>query len=101
MKKMYLEYLIIRKKHKKELNKAIKQNFIYGVLWGIVPTFISTGDRLAIFISLVVYASYLSVVLNRDKYKTRFGRHIIFPGMFAIGGSVGYEIAKLISIWIS
>lgn len=100
LKRMYLEYLIIRKKYKPELNKAIYQNFIYGILWGITPTFIATGLDIAIIISLLVYSSYLSIIFNRDKYKTVFGRHILFPGMFTIGGYLGYKFAKIISLWI-
>lgn len=94
---MYQEYLVVRRKYKKELNTAIKQNFIYGILYGIVPTFIVSGKDVLIILSVLVYSSYLSIVLNRDKYKTAFGRHILFPGMFTIGAYVGFKLAKLIS----
>lgn len=97
---MYLEYLIVRKKYKQELNKAIIQNLIYGILYGIVPTFIATGLDVPIILSVLVYSSFLSIVLNRDKYKTRFGRHIVFPGMFTIGAYIGFKLAQIISLWI-
>jgi hypothetical protein len=100
IKLMHLEYLILRKKHKKVLNKALIQNFIYGCLFGLVPTFISTGVDIAIIVSVLCYSSFLSIVLNRDKYKTKFGRHILFPGMYTLGAYTGFKIAEIISVLI-
>lgn len=97
IKRMYLEYLIIRKKYRKSLNQAIFQNFLYGFLFALVPTFISTGIDVAVILSVLAFSSFLSIVLNRDKYRTRFGRHILFPGMYTLGAYLGFKVAGLIS----
>ena len=101
IKKMYLEYLVLRKKYRKDLNQAILQNLIYGFLYSTVPTFISTGLDIPVILSFLCFSSFLSIVLNRDKYKTRFGRHILFPGMFTIGAYVGFKFANIIGVWMN
>jgi hypothetical protein len=100
MKKMYNEYLEVRRKYPEELRTAIWQNLVYGMLYATIPTFIASGKDIPIIVALMLHSTFLSVVLNRDKYKTRFGRFVVFPTMFTLGAYIGFKIAQIISNFI-
>lgn len=77
----------------KELAFETFINFIYGFVANIVTVFIIMGNYPLMFFGFIMYYTFVSIVLNRDKYESKLGKYIIFP----LGASLG----ALLGIWIA
>lgn len=93
IRKVVLEY---RRQSRKDVLRALIENFGYGFTQMAVPTMISLSYDVGIIVTMMIYYSFLSIVINRKKYDTILGRHIIFPGACALGGYMGYTFASFV-----
>jgi hypothetical protein len=71
-------------------------NFIYGLLGASIVVSIKLGYDLPVLIGYMSYYFYLGLVINRPKYETFLGKHIIFPVPTALGAFTGFKIAPII-----
>lgn len=82
----------------KELTKHGLVNFFYGALAAGLPIaiyiateLIKTGAEnlkislLIVLLAVGCYSTFLSIILNRDKYQTWLGRFFIFPLSYSLG----------------
>lgn len=77
---------------KKQIWNALWQNFLYGFLGGALPSAVSSHNDYAVGISVVLFYTVLSLILNREPYKTRLGRFIIFPVATSLGFFLSYKL---------
>jgi hypothetical protein len=83
-----------------ELLKEFLINFSWGFTGNSMVVFISREIDLAVFVNFVVYYILISYIVNREKYKTRFGKFIVQPVSAAMGAFVGYKLAQIVSLFL-
>lgn len=83
-----------------ELLVAIIENFLYGFVGNSITVFINKNWDVAVLINFIIYYSFLSHIVNRNKYETILGKFIIFPVAATLGAFTGYKIALLIVNYI-
>lgn len=82
-----------------ELFYEIMINFLYGFLGNITTVFIMLKNPYLMGVGFFFYYSFLSVIINRDKYETNFGKYFLLPVSAMSGAMVGCYLAfKLFSI---
>jgi hypothetical protein len=89
-----------RNASKAEITEAIIENFMFGAIGSTIVVFVSNKIDLAVFMSYVVYYFYVGKIVNRPKYETSLGKHVIFPLSAAFGAFSGYKLAQILSIYI-
>lgn len=77
----------------KELTFETLINFIYGFVANIVTVFIIMGNYPLMFAGFGMYYTFVSIVLNRDKYETKLGKYVIFPLSATLGALFGIWLA--------
>lgn len=77
----------------KELFMEFCINFLYGFLGNITTVFIMYKNPYLMGASFYLYYSFLSIVINRDKYETKLGKYFILPISAMIGALCGCLIA--------
>ena len=70
-------------------------NFLYGFIANTVTVFIILKYDVAILINFLMYYTFVSIVINRDKYQTKVGKFMVFPAAAALGAFTGYKFAFL------
>lgn len=94
IKKIKDEY---QQEDKKNIRKAISENFTYGFLGSIIVVFITQEIDMAVLIAYLMYYFYVGKVINRPKYVTSLGKFIVFPIPTALGAFTGYKLAGILS----
>jgi hypothetical protein len=77
----------------KELSIEFFVNFFYGFLGNITTVFIMSKNPYFMSASFFLYYSFLSTVINRDKYETKLGKYFIFPISSMAGALTGCLLA--------
>jgi len=72
-------------------------NFFYGFAGNSIVVFMAKEVDVAVFINFIMYYTFLSFIVNRDRYQTYFGKFVILPGAAALGAFTGYKVA----LWLS
>lgn len=81
----------------RELIIEIIVNFFYGFIANTITVFVILRYDLAIFLNFVIYYLFVSIVINREKYESKFGKFMVFPVAAAIGAFTGYKLAFFLS----
>ena len=53
-----------------------------------------------VLINFLIYYAFVSIIINRDKYETAFGKFVYMPVGCTLGAFTGYKLALLISKFI-
>jgi len=77
----------------RELFKEVTINFIYGFLGNMTTVFIMSRNPYMMGMSFLLFYSFLSIVINRDKYDSKLGKYFIFPVSGALGALTGCLLA--------
>ena len=77
----------------KELSKEVVINFFYGFLGNTTTVFILSKNPYMMGFSFFFFYSFLSIIINRNKYETNLGKYFIFPVSSAIGALTGCVLA--------
>lgn len=77
----------------KELIKESLINFLYGFIANTITVFIITKNDIAIFMNLLAFYFFASIIINRKKYESKFGKYIVFPIAATLGAFLGYKTA--------
>ena len=72
-------------------------NFFYGFAGNSIVVFMSKEVDVAVFINFILYYTFLSFIVNRNRYETYFGKFVVLPGSAALGAFTGYKMA----LWLS
>ena len=87
----------------KSLLLHAKNNFLYGFCNGIVIAFVTKFinqvnliNMILLCISYVILKLVESEILNREKYKTKFGKKYVYPIPSMIGFVMGAYLSTLI-----
>jgi hypothetical protein len=72
-------------------------NFFYGFAGNSIVVFMSKEVDVAVFINFILYYTFLSFIVNRNRYETYFGKFVVLPGAAALGAFTGYKMA----LWLS
>lgn len=83
-----------------ELIKEFLINFAWGFTGNSMVVFISREIDAAVFANFIIYYVLISYVVNREKYKTRFGKFIVQPFSAAVGAFTGYKLAQIVSLFL-
>lgn len=75
-----------------EILRAFIQNLFYGFVAGLVPTAVVSGNDKGVIVAVLLYYSFLSMILNRPPYVTKLGKFVIFP----LSCTVGFYLAYLL-----
>lgn len=76
----------------KELVVEFIINFFYAFAANVSTPFIVQRVDGGVLISFVLYYLFLSYILNRDRYESKFGRYIMMPIPCAIGAYLSYKV---------
>lgn len=76
-----------------ELIKEFTINYIYGLVGNSIAVFAAKEMDTEIFFNFIVYYLFLSIIINRQKYQTSFGKFGLFPIASALGAFSGYKLA--------
>jgi len=77
----------------KEIFTEFLINFFYGFLGNITTVFIMSKNAYLMGLGFYLYYSFLSIVINRDKYETKLGKYLILPVSAMLGALAGCLIA--------
>ncbi len=80
----------------KELLFEFVANFLYAFVANVSTPFIVKKLDSGVFISFILYYFFLSYILNRDKYESKFGRYILMPIPCILGAYVSYKVGYII-----
>jgi hypothetical protein len=72
-------------------------NFTYGFAGNSIVVFMTKEIDVAVFINFILFYTFLSFIVNRAPYQTRFGKFVLLPGSAALGAFTGYKVA----LWLS
>jgi len=75
-------------------------NFCYGFVANSITVFMQKELDMPVFINFLIYYTFVSIIINRDKYETIFGKFVYMPASCTLGAFTGYKIALLISKFI-
>ena len=75
----------------KELIFEFFVNFFYAYVANVTTPFIVQKYDFGVFIGFFIYYYFLSYILNRDKYESKFGRYILLPIPCILGAYVSYK----------
>jgi hypothetical protein len=81
----------------KELVYESSMNFIYGFIANSITVFIILKWDVLVMMNFLIYYTFVSIVINRDKYSTKVGKYIVFPSSAALGAYLGYKLAFTIT----
>lgn len=81
---------------RQEIWEGVRDNFIWAFLGSMIIVFVSMKSDVAVLLSYVLYYSFLSRIINRNKYVTDLGKLVVFPVSSASGAFVGYKISSYI-----
>ena len=77
----------------RELLKETVINFFYGFLGNTTTVAILSKNPYIMSLSFFLFYSFLSIVINRNKYETKLGKHFIMPISAAAGALIGCIMA--------
>lgn len=80
----------------KELSFEFIVNFLYAYIANVTTPFIVQKYDFGVFIGFFIYYYFLSYILNRDKYESKFGRYILLPVPCVLGAFTSYKTGYLI-----
>lgn len=80
-----------------EILKESMINFFYGFAGNSIVVFLAKEIDLAVFVNFILYYTFLSFIVNRERYETNFGKFVVLPGSATLGAFSGYKFA----VWIS
>ncbi len=80
-----------------ELIRETLINFSWGFFGNSIVVFMANSIDLAVLVNFFAYYMLISIIVNRAKYETKFGRFIVLPGSAALGAFTGYKVAQIIS----
>lgn len=80
-----------------ELIKEFSINFCYGLVGNSITVFAAKELDTAVFFNFIIYYLFLSIIINRNKYQTNFGKFGLFPAASALGAFSGYKLAIFFS----
>ena len=72
-------------------------NFFYGFAGNSIVVFMAKEVDVAVFINFILYYTFLSFIVNRNRYETYFGKFVVLPGAAALGAFTGYKMA----LWLT
>lgn len=71
-------------------------NFLYAYVANVTTPFIVRKYDWGVFFGFLFYFYFLSYIINRDKYNTKFGRYVLMPLPCVLGAFVAYKTGFLI-----
>lgn len=80
----------------KELVFEFFINFLYAYVANVTTPFIVQKYDMGVFVGFFIYYYFLSYILNRDKYESKFGRYILLPVPCVLGAFASYKTGYLI-----
>jgi hypothetical protein len=80
----------------KELVFEFCVNFFYAYVANVTTPFIVQKYDMGVFVGFFIYYYFLSYILNRDKYESKFGRYILLPVPCVLGAFASYKTGYLI-----
>lgn len=83
-----------------ELLMEFVVNFSYGFVANSITVFMQKELDVPVLMNLLVYYTFVSIIINRKKYETAFGKFVYMPVGCTIGAFIGYKLALLISKFI-
>ena len=84
----------------KTVSKHALINFTHGFLSGLSIAMVASKNYLLIGVCYYIFKRFDSVILNRDKYTTKFGQDHVFPIPSTIGFGVGCWISFMIEPYL-
>lgn len=72
-------------------------NFLYGFVANSITVFMQKELDIPVLINFLIYYTFVSIIINRDKYETIFGKFIYMPISCTLGAFTGYKIALFVS----
>lgn len=72
-------------------------NFTYGFAGNSIVVFMTKEIDVAVFINFILFYTFLSFIVNRTPYETKFGKFIVLPASAALGAFTGYKVA----LWLA
>lgn len=79
-----------------EIGKEFIINFIYAFVANICVPFMVKGYDIGVVFACLSYYYFLSYILNREKYTTKFGRSMLMPFSCTIGAYTAYKLGYLL-----
>lgn len=93
-KKSKRQYQILdAKTSNQELLQEFAINFMYGLIGNTITVFMILQLDSLVFVNFMLYYGFLSIIVNRARYETVFGKFIFMPIACALGAFVGYKLA--------
>jgi len=83
-----------------ELLMELIINFSYGFVANSITVFMQKELDLPVLINFLIYYTFVSIIISRDKYETAFGKFVYMPVGCTLGAFTGYKLALLISKFI-
>ena len=77
----------------KELSYEVFINFLYGFLGNVTTVFVILNKPYLMAGGFFFYYSFLSIIINRDKYETKLGKYFIMPISAMLGAMTGCLLA--------
>jgi hypothetical protein len=75
-------------------------NFTHGLLSGLAIAMIASGNYILIGVCYYIFKRFDSIILNREKYTTKFGQDHVFPIPSTLGFMVGCWISSIIGPYL-
>jgi hypothetical protein len=79
-----------------ELVREFIINFLYGFIGNTVTVMMILKLDSLVFANFILYYGFLSIIVNRARYETNFGKFIFMPLACAIGAFIGYKLAYVL-----
>ena len=85
----------------KEISFEFLVNFLYAYIANVTTPFIVQRYDLGVLFGFFIYYYFLSYILNRDKYESKFGRYVLLPVPCILGAFLSYKTGFIIVNFIT
>jgi len=89
------------KENRRDIKIAIVENYFYGFAGWMIPVSVSVNFLPISLLTAYIFYSFLSIIINREKYQTNLGKYVFFPLPATIGAGSAVMLGRLITSYIN
>lgn len=86
--------------NKIDIWNACWQNYLYGFSGWMIPVAVNLSNTYIIATVAFLFYSFLSKIINRDKYTTNLGKYVFFPVPATFGAISAFYLGEYLKIII-
>ena len=88
------------KENKTDIWHACWQNYLYGFTGWMIPVAVTIGNAYLIPIVACLFYSFLSKIINREKYNTNLGKYFFFPVPATFGALSAFYLGEYLKLFL-